>query len=116
MTASTHPTRLTKAQRSALSRMAARPACRPGGNGLSSGEVARVIWPDAPGWKVHVRTGPNGVSSGRQMKTAGGAYMARLVKLGLVRPCHGTRSVGAHIGQSTWVLTDAAMRALEAEP
>lgn len=46
-------------------------------------QFARLLWPNAPGWKVAVRTG-RGSSRGRQMKSAGGVYLARLVKRDLI--------------------------------
>lgn len=56
-----------------------------GSPGVRPREFARAVWPDAPGWKVSVRTGPNGSHAGRQLYTAGGAWLARLAKAGLVR-------------------------------
>ena len=70
-----------------------------------SGQFARLMWPDAAGWSVCVRTGPNGVSRGRQMKMAGGAYLARLVKAELIR--------WSMIRPAGYVLTQAGKEAIK---
>ena len=50
----------------------------------SPAEFARLMWPDAPGWRVSVRCGPNGSTRGRQMVSAGGAYLSKLRRAGLI--------------------------------
>jgi len=47
-------------------------------------DFALAMWPDAPGWNVHVNCGPKGVTKGRQMVMAGGALLGRLYKRKLV--------------------------------
>lgn len=69
-------------------------------------QFARLMWPDSDGWHVGVRSG-GGTVRGRQMFTAGGAYLARLVKAGLVYVVH--RS-----GSRRWVLTKQGKEALVA--
>lgn len=52
--------------------------------GVFPREFARALWPDAPGWRVSVKCGPNGSHRGGQMYQAGGAYLGRLARVGLV--------------------------------
>ncbi len=50
---------------------------------VQPGQFARLCWPEARGWTTHVNTG-YGVSHGRQMLMAGGAWLGRLRKAGLI--------------------------------
>jgi len=46
---------------------------------------AETIWPDHPGWKKLSNIGRHGATRGVGMWRAGGAYLGKLQKLGLVR-------------------------------
>lgn len=50
----------------------------------SPGQFAWLMWPDAPGWKRLVKAGPNGVCHGGGMRLAGGGYLGKLKKAGLI--------------------------------
>ncbi len=45
---------------------------------------AEKMWPDSPGWKRCINTGPNGATYGKGMWLAAGSYLRRLEKKGLV--------------------------------
>lgn len=47
-------------------------------------QFARLMWPDAQGWHIPGKCG-HGSSSGVGMRLAGGAYLGKLCKAGLVR-------------------------------
>jgi hypothetical protein len=54
------------------------------GQPIAPREFARKMWPDSPGWKRHYKVN-NGVAQGRGMWLAGGSYLQRLTRDGLVR-------------------------------
>lgn len=66
-----------KRQQEALDIIAAYP-------GLTAARFAELLWPDSEGWARVKNTG-NGATRGKGMWLAGGCYLAKLVKLGLVR-------------------------------
>lgn len=47
-------------------------------------EFARLMWPDAEAWVRPAKCGQYGVSRGGGMRMAGGAYLAKLRKAGLI--------------------------------
>ena len=51
---------------------------------LLPNEFARLMWPDAPGWRHHTRCGRKGVTPGGGMVLAAGGYLGRLCKAGLI--------------------------------
>lgn len=51
----------------------------------SAHQFARLMWPDAAGWRVACRAGPHGVAKGKAMWTMAGGYITRLEKAGLVK-------------------------------
>lgn len=48
-----------------------------------AGQFAYLMWPDSPAWKSHGRCG-RGVAAGVGIKLAGGAYLGKLQKRGLI--------------------------------
>lgn len=95
-------TDLTPKQRSAL--LALRrlsDECRDG-EGVTTRAFSKAAWPDSMGHRVSVKTGAYGSTSGRQMWSAGGAYLARLRKLGY-----------ADLARTGWRITMAGRRALD---
>ena len=48
------------------------------------GHFARLMWPDAEAWQRPAKCGNHGVSKGGGMRMAGGAYLGKLQKAGLV--------------------------------
>ena len=50
---------------------------------LMAGRFAHYMWPDSPGWKRVINCG-YGATQGRGMYMAGGSYIGKLRKLGLV--------------------------------
>jgi len=51
---------------------------------LLPNQFARLMWPDAPGWRRHTRCGRKGVTPGGGMVLAAGGYLGRLCQAGLV--------------------------------
>jgi len=51
---------------------------------LTPREFAEKMWPDSPGWERVHKCGPYGASKGAMMPMAGGAYLGKLRKRGLV--------------------------------
>ena len=47
-------------------------------------EFAQWMWPGSPKWQVHYKCGANGSHAGMAMYQAGGAYLGKLRKAGLV--------------------------------
>lgn len=47
-------------------------------------EFAKRMWPNSPKWNVHYKCGPRGSHQGGAMSQAGGAYLGKLRKAGLV--------------------------------
>ena len=45
---------------------------------------AKKMWPDAPGWQRFSKCGPNGAHQGSGMMMAGGGFLAKLRRRGLV--------------------------------
>jgi len=72
-------------------------------------EFARKMWPDSPRWKSHTKCGNHGVSRGGGMSLAGGGFLGKLYRDGLVnRKYNDTfRSLGGYY------LTDKGHKALE---
>jgi hypothetical protein len=52
-------------------------------NIISAKQFAGFMWPDSDGWTTHTNCG-HGVTHGGGMNLAGGAYLGRLKKRGLV--------------------------------
>lgn len=67
-------------------------------------EFARRMWPDSPRWQVHVKCGPNGSHRGGGMYLAGGGYLGKLARLGLISR-----------GRDGYALSSAGDKALEAK-
>lgn len=53
--------------------------------GIRPEEFARRMWPDNPGWDRFSNIGRGGSRAGVGMALAGGGYLGRLKKAGLVR-------------------------------
>lgn len=51
---------------------------------ITSGMFAERMWPDSPQWKVAWNVGHNGSVRGLGMPLAGGSFIGRLVKRGLI--------------------------------
>lgn len=66
-------------------------------------QFAMLMWPDAEAWSRHTKCG-YGTTRGGGIKMAGGAYLGKLWKRGLIR------QAGIH-GQ--YYLTDEGLRALQ---
>ena len=47
-------------------------------------QFAEFMWPDNPAWKHHTKCGPSGTAHGGGMNLAGGAYLGKLRKRGLI--------------------------------
>ena len=56
-------------------------------------QFARLLWPDAPGWKRSSTVGrnSNGSAKGTGMRLGGGGYLAKLRKRGLI---YGYQNIG----------------------
>lgn len=52
---------------------------------VSPRHFARLFWPDSECWSNHTKCGPNGVSRGGGMSLAGGGYLGKLTKAGLIQ-------------------------------
>jgi hypothetical protein len=52
---------------------------------LRPADFARYMWPDNPNWRRPGKCGAYGSSKGLGMRLAGGGYLGRLCKAGLVR-------------------------------
>jgi len=74
--------------------------------GIYPREFAKKMWPDSDGHDRHHNCGPKGVTRGGMMNMAGGGYIGRLVKAGLV-----IRHYGKH--QNGVYLTKEGVEALE---
>lgn len=73
-----------------------------------AGEFAGHMWPDSPGWARGIN-GSRGLLPGAAMPQAGGAYLARLERAGLITARH----LGTYRNAPReWRLTDAGARAL----
>jgi len=53
---------------------------------ITPGRFADLMWPDSPGHNRIHKCGPNGASKGVMMAMAGGGYLGKLWKRGLIRP------------------------------
>lgn len=51
----------------------------------SPSQFALLMWPDNPNWKKSGRAGPNGSAKGIGMRLAGGAYLGKLNRRGLIK-------------------------------
>lgn len=65
------------------------------------GQFASLMWPNSPAWKKHGRCG-KGTAAGVGIKLAGGAYLGKLAKQGLIAR-----------GATRWQITDAGQTLLE---
>ena len=79
---------------------------------------AERIWPNSEGWKRHQNVGINGAASGVGMYKAGGSYLAKLRKAGLLalQMDTFTRIVRGKFREDirTWyVISDLGRRALQ---
>jgi hypothetical protein len=48
------------------------------------GYFARLMWPDAAGWKRSTKAGAKGITKGGGMRLAAGGYLGKLAKTGLI--------------------------------
>lgn len=48
-------------------------------------QFARLFWPDSDGWHHATKAGPHGSTRGGGMNLAGGGYLGKLTRMGLVR-------------------------------
>jgi len=72
---------------------------------------ARKMWPDSPKWEAHTPCGPKGVSKGGGMNLAGGAFLGKLARDGLISRRLVRRSWGTEL--TGYTLTTAGRKALE---
>lgn len=75
-------------------------------------EFARFMWPDSPGWQRASPCGPKGTTHGGGMWKAGGSYMWKLYRAGLV---HQDRTIlwdNSHYFRG-WRLTNKGKAALQ---
>lgn len=64
---------------------------------------AKSMWPDSEGWRHHTKCGPKGSRKGGGMSLAGGGYLGRLDRLGLIR----RTSLDIHFG---YILTPEGLK------
>ena len=74
------PRKLTESQRRALSILA--------GEAMAPREFAQAMWPESLGHNRMTNCGQKSVTRGGGMNLAGGGYLGKLRKGGLVRPSH----------------------------
>ena len=78
---------------------------------LTPREFARLMWPDAPGWRASSNCGPNGAATGMGMPRAGGGYLGKPRKIGLVSTSH-VAGQGRLRTRVMYELTNAGLKAL----
>ncbi len=82
---------------------------------LLPNEFARLMWPDAPGWRHHTRCGRKGVTPGGGMVLAAAGYLGRLSKAGRIERQY-ARGINDRLCYAGYRLTPARRAALQAHP
>jgi hypothetical protein len=65
-------------------------------SGISAAAFAETMWPDSPHWRESYQCGAYGSSKGRGVVMAGGSYLGKLKKAGLVYSAYADRT-GFHL-------------------
>ena len=91
---------ITESQRKALEIIKHHP-------GIAPREFAAFMWPDSDGHRRHTKCG-HGVTRGGGMNLAGGGYLGKLTRKGLIY----RSSSASRVGQFGYKLTGAGERAL----
>ena len=79
-------------------------------SGVRGRELARRLWPDAPGWKRHANCGPHGSTIGSGMPRTAGCLAGKLSRKSERHKEPLTWYIGWRDG---WTLTAAGRRAVE---